>query len=1060
MTDRFIASREFTGSKAGYVFKSDHLGVGYYRDFTNNLSNKSGCLVRDGNMITENNKFSVTSKYEAELWNQVNCFIEKTVIAKSLQIQVSSCIPSDLQADIDKMINKYQEKISNAELFIGHSSTVQKRLVHLISIQDDLDRQKKSALVAIEEQTTGQAMSQLARKEPLDAESEKKRRAIVSKLYKVQNIMGRVESRVSLNKAIFSCSASHRQETLRASDYFNQWSRTPPKTREQTAKEATRVLFRALTSGFDRVRDFQSYVEHISEKSTNLVASQSIDRSKAHKNGTESVLSKSRMGPLSKSKIISPLRTKHLVSPLISRRNPSDMRASILERHHSLRRMTSELSREHRSMSTIFYTRGLASRDLSNSQSQIPDWRSKGKNQLYSNSKAEQLLVTASRANDASSAIAKSLFSSPITSTKARDWNAATEREKAILNINVPTQLKTINLADATTEALKKFGLTPEKLAEGRDIISRDAAESTAPLISFSDKKPAPKFSLLTSSSTGASPFTSSQSPKRVSQTINQSTPSAPALTIQIDYKSVLTKFYKDHAPEMIAEIESALNKYQGKEAEMFVSLAKRYNTSNALNEEFESRVKNIDKHDYSALTKLYLQVFNPSRANDAEKLLMKNKGKEETMFADLSSRWFTCNPLQKVNLPAVPSAESSSAAQNLLAPIVEEPSTSEPTPNPYVTESKLIAGSSEPIATVTDENDYHKLLTDFYQRHNPQKVSEVTKTLENYKGREHAMFGKLAVKYKTTNPLDDVKSASTTQSSSATTSSFGFGNLTASLGASKSPFGTTPLAQGSPSVSFTSSAFGAGGALGQNKSLFGNTQAATAPALSPFGSAVGSSHSPFGGSSIAPQTKSPFGSAGVTSAFNSNPSPFGGASTGSAFGGGVVPAATPLSGGQFGLAPSAGAAFAQATGSTKFGGRNPRDILASFYQTHNPSKVNEVDTLLAKYAGREEQMFLALAKKYNLDPSMFGVSAAQPTATPTMGGMTFGTPAPMGFASTAGFGGAAPAAGFNAGGFGSTATGGFGSIAQTGGFSALASSPATGFGGSVQAAPFGSARR
>jgi hypothetical protein len=554
MTDDFVASRLFTGSKVGYVFKADDLGVGYYRDVASKSTDK-------GNMIKENSKYCVTSKYEAELWNQVNCFIEKTAIATSLQIEVSSCIPSELQADIDKMVNVYQEKISNAEFFIGRNSAVQKRLVHLISIQDDLDRQKKSTLVAIEEQTTGQSTSQLARKEPLDAESEKRRRAIVSKLYKVQNLMERVESRVSLNKAIFSCSASHRQETLRASDYFNQWSRTPPKTREQTSKEATRVLFRALTSGFDQVRDFQSYVERISEKSTNLVASQSIDRSKAHTSGTELIPSKSRMGPLSKSKTISPLRMKHLVSPLISRRNPSDMRASILERHHSLRRMTSELSREHRSTSTIFYTRGLASRDLSNSQSQIPDWRSKGKNQLYSNSKAEQLLVTASRVNDASPAIAKSLLSSPITSTKARDWNAASEREKAVLNINVPTQLTTINLADATTEALKKFGLTPEKLAEGRDIISRDAAESTAPLISFSDKKPAPKFSLPTSSST---PFTSSQSPKRVSQTTNQSTPSALALTIQIDYKSVLTRFYKDHAPEKIDEIESALIKYQG----------------------------------------------------------------------------------------------------------------------------------------------------------------------------------------------------------------------------------------------------------------------------------------------------------------------------------------------------------------------------------------------------------------------------------------------------------------------------------------------------------------
>jgi len=174
---------------------------------------------------------------------------------------------------------------------------------------------------------------------------------------------------------------------------------------------------------------------------------------------------------------------------------------------------------------------------------------------------------------------------------------------------------------------------------------------------------------------------------------------------------------------------------------------------------------------------------------------------------------------------------------------------------------------------------------------------------------------------------------------------------------------------------------------------------------------------------------------AGTTGAFGSNPSPFGGVATGSVFGGGNVPNAAPFSIGQFGLAPSAGAAFVQAKGSTKLRGRPNSDILASFYQTYNPSKVNQVGTILRKYAGREKQMFLALSKKYKVDPSMFGVSAAQPKA---------------GFGNSAGFGVATPGTGFG------SSTGGFGLIAQTGGFGALASSTATGFGGSTQSSSFG----
>ena len=58
----------------------------------------------------------------------------------------------------------------------------------------------------------------------------------------------------------------------------------------------------------------------------------------------------------------------------------------------------------------------------------------------------------------------------------------------------------------------------------------------------------------------------------------------------------------------------------------MFTSLAKKYDKPNALNVIFESRVKKIDKNDYFALTSLFLEVFNPSRAGQAEKLLSRYK--------------------------------------------------------------------------------------------------------------------------------------------------------------------------------------------------------------------------------------------------------------------------------------------------------------------------------------------------------------------------------------------------------------------------------------------------
>lgn len=160
--------------------------------------------------------------------------------------------------------------------------------------------------------------------------------------------------------------------------------------------------------------------------------------------------------------------------------------------------------------------------------------------------------------------------------------------------------------------------------------------------------------------------------------------------------------------------------------------------------------------------------------------------------------------------------------------------------------------------------------------------------------------------------------------------------------------------------------------------------------------------------------------------------------------------------------------------------------MLTSFYQQKNPSKVAEVDKLLAKYQGKEEQMFRNLAKKYMLDPSVFGLPSAPPTGAfgspPAPGPTSFGQASTLGggaspfgqsagFGQSKGFGGVSSGqtfgSGISSGAGGST----FGSLAQssnpspfgasTGGFGSPApafnaSSP-MGFGGG---SPFGAPRR
>ena len=43
------------------------------------------------------------------------------------------------------------------------------------------------------------------------------------------------------------------------------------------------------------------------------------------------------------------------------------------------------------------------------------------------------------------------------------------------------------------------------------------------------------------------------------------------------------------------------------------------------------------------------------------------------------------------------------------------------------------------------------------------------------------------------------------------------------------------------------------------------------------------------------------------------------------------------------------------------------RERLVKFYQTHNPGNLHNLDEILQKYAGREEDLFRKLEKKYGL---------------------------------------------------------------------------------------------
>eukprot|EP00984_Skeletonema_dohrnii_P014079 scaffold5885_cov96-Skeletonema_dohrnii-CCMP3373.AAC.1 len=977
--------------------------------------------------------YSVSSGYEAELWRQVSLFCKATAAVKDLSRGASVCIESDLATSMERMVSKYQEKISNVTRSEEENADVQQRLVHLLSVQDDLEKQKKETNIALEEQTSDNAPKNIARKEPLDAESEWKRRKIVYKCREIQNLISIVDTRLSLNEEIFSFFDDIKEDEDQSGAVSLSLSKS--------TQSATRALFMSLTSGYEHVRDFDSFVKILLEKTTTLSSSYKATQSHPPRSAKK-VRVRSR-GAFSR-RTISPLPTSHLTSPLMKKRDSSKPQSSIIMRNAMLRQAASSLSSNDTCSSNTFYLRERfisQSSTANQNQGNIPDWKSKGRSELFSTSKLSKPSSTPQPST--ARPVAKALFASPLAGAKARpEWNT----NEPLLKVEIPQKLKQIDSTEAAKTALATFGTTPEKLALGRNIIHRDAEEASNPsptkklgsrkskpedvsssstsnaafpLISTKSKssssvpksnsafppmsKNAPKpFAAAASapkpaaaSSAAAFPPMSSAAPKSpftktaaapstaAFPPMSSAAPKSPFASSgdkkdsedekdsdSIDYKKLLTKFYKENNPAKVAEVDASLVKYKGREADMFVALAKKYNKPNALNEVFEARVKDFDKSDWLALLKLYLGVFNPSRVDQAETMIAKYKGKERQMFKAFASRWYACDPSDDSN-------KSDDAPKSTVTSQPTKPSLPAPAP---------AAPAPAPAA------------------------------------------------------------------------SFGFGSGVASslpsVGGTKPSFGSTGATESKPPTGFGTTAAPAPSPFGSAP-----TPGTAAPAPSPFGAAPApASSSPFGsssgsnafGSTHAAASSSPFGASSGTNAFGSggafgssaaapSPSPFGNTTSGSTFGQ-AAPAPGPSPFGQTSAAP-----MPTAGANSKFGGRNPRDMLYEFYKTYNPTKVNEVDKLLTKYSGKEEQLFANLAKKYNKDPSIFGITATQ---TPTNATPAFGSPAPLGggtaFGTASPFGGA-PSSTANA--FGSSAAGGFGASGGGGGFAAAAATGGSTFG-------------
>jgi len=114
-----------------------------------------------------------------------------------------------------------------------------------------------------------------------------------------------------------------------------------------------------------------------------------------------------------------------------------------------------------------------------------------------------------------------------------------------------------------------------------------------------------------------------------------------------IDYSQALRAFYEQHDVSKVAEVDATLAKSVGKEAILFSVLAEKYRAMNGLDPILKSRLEESDCKDYISLLQLYLAIFHPACTSSAESMLSRyGLGRETELFSTLAEKFRSTNPL------------------------------------------------------------------------------------------------------------------------------------------------------------------------------------------------------------------------------------------------------------------------------------------------------------------------------------------------------------------------------------------------------------------------------
>ncbi|RLN21053.1 hypothetical protein BBI17_007976 [Phytophthora kernoviae] len=293
-----------------------------------------------------------------------------------------------------------------------------------------------------------------------------------------------------------------------------------------------------------------------------------------------------------------------------------------------------------------------------------------------------------------------------------------------------------------------------------------------------------------------------------------------------VDYRQKLVEFYQKHNPEKLNSVDTTLQKYKGREEQLFQNLATKYKVNAAGGTSVPPASPAVQ----------------PTKPNAAASPF----GQAGAFSAPSASSGAAFGSASSVGFGAVkpPSASPFGAAAQTFNGFGSSGGSafgSTPT-TPAFGSPSVFGAATGGFGAAAGGVDYRQKLTEFYQRHNPNKLNSVDATLEKYKGREDRLFAMLEQKY-----LGKPVSAA------PATGGFGIPS-TASFGGGSGFGAPSTLGGASPTPAFGSAsslggaaqpAFGGASGFGTTSNI-GSGFGPAAPAAS-GGAAAGSGFSSFG---------------------------------------------------------------------------------------------------------------------------------------------------------------------------------------------------------------------